>query len=256
MKTGTRRTVLVTGGAKRIGAAICRRFAADGWRVVVHYNSSREDGIALVEELGGIGIQVDFRDMEAVSGIMPELVRLDAVPELLVNSASVYRRGTLADMEPALVREMFAVNFDAPFELMRSFRLHCCKGAIINITDQRTAYADPWAGAYALAKKALAAATESAALEWAPDIRVNAVAPGLVMSPPGVDPSAIEPLVPRIPMQERTDVEEVADACAYLAGASAVTGQTMYLDGGLHLLGYSVESPVPSSKGCKLKSED
>ncbi|MBO4512502.1 MAG: SDR family oxidoreductase, partial [Victivallales bacterium] len=217
-------------------------FAAAGYRVALHCCNSFAEGRALAEELGGICVQVDFHDMEAVSTIIPKLRELGFAPDVLVNSASSYRRGCLAETGPEMLRDMFAVNFEAPFELMRSFKEHCGKGAIINMTDQRTAYTDPAAGAYGLAKKALASATEAAALEWAPSIRVNALAPGLVLSPPGVNPSAIEKLLPKVPLQRRTTEDEVADACLMLAENQAMTGQTLYLDGGLHLLGHSVET--------------
>ena len=238
----TKKTALITGGAKRIGAAICRCFAAAGYRIALHCNNSVKEGQALVEEIGGICIQVDFMDMEAVSSIIPKLLELDFAPDVLINSASSYRRASLAASTPELVREMFAVNFEAPFELMRSFKEHCKKGNIINISDQRTAFTDPDAGAYALAKKALNAAMEAAALEWAPQIRVNAVAPGLVLSPPGVNPDAIQKLLPKVPMQRRNTEEEVANACLYLAESQFATGQTLYVDGGLHLLGHSDET--------------
>ncbi len=236
------KTVFVTGGAKRIGAALCRCFAAAGYRVVLHCHTSVKEGEALADELGGACVAVDFMDMEAVSSIIPQLIELGFAPDVLVNSASLYKRASLASSIPALEREMFAINFEAPFELMRSFKEHCQKGAIVNIGDQRTAFTDPAAGMYALAKKALASASEAAALEWAPDIRVNTVAPGLVLSPPGVNPNALDKLLPKVPMQKRSTEEDVAKACLYLAENQSMTGQTLYIDGGLHLLGHSVET--------------
>lgn len=238
----TEKTVFVTGGAKRIGAAICRCFSAAGYRVVLHCHTSVKEGEALADELGGVCVAVDFMDMAAVSSIMPQLIGLGFTPDVLVNSASLYKRASLAASIPALEREMFAINFEAPFELMRSFKEHCKKGAIVNIGDQRTAFTDPAAGIYALAKKTLASAAEAAALEWAPDIRVNTVAPGLVLSPPGVNPNALNKLLPKVPLRKRSSEVDVAKACLYLAENQSITGQTLYIDGGLHLLGHSVET--------------
>jgi NAD(P)-dependent dehydrogenase (short-subunit alcohol dehydrogenase family) len=94
---------------------------------------------------------------------------------------------------------------------------------------------DPGAGAYGLAKKSLRDATEAAALEWAPEIRVNGVAPGFVLPPPGVSPEKMEKFLPGIPMRRAATPEEIADACWFLATAPILTGQILFVDGGLHL---------------------
>ena len=97
------------------------------------------------------------------------------------------------------------------------------------------AQADPGAGSYGLAKKSLRDATEAAALEWAPLIRVNGIAPGLVLPPPGVATENMAPLLARVPMRRATGVEEIAEAGAFLLACPTATGLILYLDGGLHL---------------------
>ena len=99
-------------------------------------------------------------------------------------------------------------------------------------------------GVYAIAKKALQDATEAAALEWAPDIRVNAVAPGIVLPPPGGQWEKMLPLLDKIPLKQRTTEQEIANAVSFLIESTFITGQTIYADGGLHLLGAGIETAL------------
>ena len=239
------RTVLVTGAAKRIGRAIATGFAEAGWRVVVHYNRSRNEAEGLCASLPGRGhstLQGDFSTAESIQALLDRLEASKLHLDCLVNSASCYSRLPLAKTALPDMAAIYHVNFFAPFQLMRFFAEKMGCGCIINITDQRVSGVDPDAGIYALAKKSLRDATEAAALAWAPRIRVNAVAPGLVLSPPGVPPEKIQPLLKRVPMQVRSTEQEVASACLFLAHAETVTGQTIYVDGGMHLQGYPLES--------------
>lgn len=242
LESGEARRVLVTGGAVRIGQAIVRAFAAAGYRVVIHYRRSEASAQALLAELGGAqaghcAVQADLLDHEQVTELLPAVVRSGGPVSVLVNNASVYSRRSLAETDACFLAEAYAINFTAPFLLMRSFEKVCRTGAIINLLDQRVAQADFRAGAYGLAKKSLRDATEAAALEWAPRIRVNGVAPGLVQAPPKVAPEKMAALIPNVPTQAAVAPDDVAKACVFLAEMTAITGQTLFLDGGLHLLG-------------------
>lgn len=242
-----KKTVLVTGAAKRIGREIARAFAVSGWNVVIHFNRSEMEADELLMELGGTEaghscVRCDFSDMRSVSALIPSLGRpLDC----LVNNASVYSRNALVDATPDILQEVFAINFLAPFELMRSFAITMGRGCIINITDQRVSAVDPASGPYGFAKKALRDATEAAALDWAPGIRVNAVAPGIVISPPGVPPEKMQRVIPLIPMQTNAAPGDIASACLFLANSDNITGQTLFVDGGMHLQGYPLERKRP-----------
>lgn len=245
-------TVLITGAGKRIGRGIALCFARAGWCVIAHYNHSREDAQSLLAEMGGESaghstVQMDFSDLSGVSSLIPCLISRGTVPTCVINSASVYSRIRLIDATPEEMSRVFAVNFSAPYELMRSFAEHVSCGNVINITDQRVSFVDPAAGPYGLAKKALSDATEAAALDWAPRIRVNAVAPGIVLPPPGVPWGKMEALLPKIPMKHRSTEEEIASACLFLAASESITGQTIYVDGGLHLLGHPIETKNPGA---------
>ena len=241
------KTVLVTGAAKRIGKEIAKAFATSGWRIIIHYNYSEREATELLAELGGHGaghscIKCDFSDLKAVSAHIPSM----GIPiDCLVNNASEYSRIQLKDATPDVLKNVFTVNFLAPFELMRSFANTEGRGCIINVTDQRVAAVDPDSGPYGLAKKALKDATEAAALDWAPSIRVNAVAPGIVMSPPGVPPEKMQRVLPLIPMQTNASPQDIASACLFLANSDNITGQTIFVDGGMHLQGYPLEKKRP-----------
>ena len=237
--------VLITGAACRIGRAIALALASRGAKVIVHYNHSRDEAFSLLNMLEGEGhsaIQCDFSDMAQVSDLIPELCRRGTAPTALVNNASVYTRVPLAESEPEATEQCMRVNFHAPFELMRQFRKCVGKGAVVNLTDQRNAYPDPPSGVYGIAKKALQHVSEAAALEWAPQIRVNCIAPGIVLPPPGKSWEKMQPLLEKIPLCQRTAEEEIAQAVILCLESPFLTGQTLFADGGLHLLGHSVET--------------
>lgn len=239
--TGT--NVLITGAARRIGRAIAVAMAAAGARVAVHYGRSASEAAELVAELtrlapagpAPLSIQADLMDGDARRALIPRLLEQGFPVNCLINNASVYRRRALATISPIDFRHDYEINFTAPFELMQAFAVHCRAGTIINLLDQRVATVDPSAGAYGLAKKSLRDATEAAALQWAPAIRVNAVAPGLVLPPPGVAPEKMQPLLDSVPLRRASTPREVALACVFLASADTITGQILFVDGGLHL---------------------
>jgi NAD(P)-dependent dehydrogenase (short-subunit alcohol dehydrogenase family) len=232
--------VLITGGAVRIGRAIALAFARAGATVVVHYNRSHEQARNLHRELGGISsghrlVQTNLLDVMARDRLIPDLLATGCRLDCLVNNASVYRRAPLLEISQEQWDADFAINFLAPFRLMCSFARHCGHGNIINLLDQRVATVDPSAGAYGLAKKALRDATEAAAVQWAPAIRVNGVAPGFVLPPPGGSSQAMQKFIPEIPMQRATTPEEIAAACVFLAASPTIAGHILVVDGGLHL---------------------
>lgn len=238
--TNTR--VLITGAGVRIGRQIAIGFARAGARVIVHYNQSEEAAQELLGILNGISeghccVRADLTNADERQTLIPGLIADGYSFNCLINNASVYRRCPLAHVISERLREDYEINFVAPFLLMRDFAVYCEEGNIINILDQRVANVDPSAGPYGLAKKSLRDATEAAAVQWAPRIRVNAVAPGLVLPPPGVAAEGLARLVKHVPMAEPSAPEEIADACLFLASTRTITGQVLYVDGGLHLIG-------------------
>lgn len=244
-------TVLVTGGAVRIGRAICLAFARRGARVVVHCHNSRGAAAELLAAMpphpgGHRMVAGDLADPAFRQRLIPDLQASGVGVNCLINNASVYRRMPLAQADEILLREDFEINFIAPFMLMRDFANRVGAGCIINLLDQRVSRVERGAGGYGLAKKSLRDATEAAALEWAPDIRVNAVAPGFSLPPPGVSEENMIPLLANVPMRMPSSPGEVAAACLFLASSPTVTGQIVYVDGGMHLASLARPEKLPS----------
>ncbi|MFZ4530572.1 MAG: SDR family oxidoreductase [Alsobacter sp.] len=236
----SRRVALVTGGARRIGAAIVRRLAADGFDVAIHCNGSRDEADALAATLAPARCTVlvaDLADADAASRLVPATVAALGRIDLLVNSASIFGTDTLQTFEVAEWDRHFAVNLRAPALLARDFAAAATRdGAahpcIVNILDQRVFKLTPKSFSYTLTKTALHAATTTMAQALAPSIRVNAVAPGPTLANihDGVAGMARE--AAGIPLVETVAPEAIADAVAWLVSARHVTGQTIAVDGG------------------------
>ena len=164
---------LVTGGAVRIGRAITEALQAEGVEVVVHYLSSEEEAAAL----SPFTIQGDLLSSEDCARMIEDSGPLD----ILVNNASLFTKDRLANGFPERVQREFQVNLFAPMELTRLFAAQATEGAVINLLDRRIRANDPTCLPYSLSKKALEELTKISALELAPGIRVNAIAPGPIL---------------------------------------------------------------------------
>lgn len=227
------KVVLVTGGAVRIGAAICRALEAEGARVVIQYRSSRRAAVALAKELGGVAIQSGLESEAACESLIREAGRLD----ILVNNAAVFSKDTIRSMTAPKIGQEFWPNLFVPMLLTRAFAKRVKKGAIINLLDRRIASLDASCVPYVLSKKSLAEFTKIAALDLAPRIRVNAVAPGAVLPPPGKGMKYLHDKAGPVPLKRQVMPAEVADAVVFLLKSDSVTGQVVFVDGGQNLLG-------------------
>ena len=231
------KTVLVTGGAVRIGGAICAGFAEAGAKVAIHYNNSGKEAAALFKKLGGEKaghriVKCELSDLAAVEKLIPSLGKID----ILVNNASIFVPCPLSREKLLDAKRQMDINFRAPVLLMEKFHGQKIKGGcIINLLDQRIAKTSPDEGSYTLSKKALAKATFTAALRWAPRIRVNGIAPGAVLPPRGMENSKMKIQISMTPMKKAVTPEQIAHACLFLAENDSVTGQVIYVDGGQHL---------------------
>jgi len=233
---------IVTGAARRIGAAIARALHARGLAVVVHYRGSADEASALRDELqqrrpGSVAlVRADLADARA-----PETIRdatLDAFGriDVLVNNASAFYPTPVASANRSQWDDLMASNLRAPFFLAQacSAELARREGAIVNMVDIHGLRPLARHSIYSQAKAGLIAQTRSLALELAPDVRVNGVAPGAILWPEGGEsPEAGEEILERVPLRRQGCPRDIAGAVAFLAlDAPYVTGQILAVDGG------------------------
>ena len=223
---------MVTGGAQRIGKAITQALQAAGVEVVVHYRNSEDEAKAL----SPFTVQADLQSMEECSTLIERAGPLD----ILINNASIFTKDTLAQGTPERVQREFNINLFAPMELTRQFAAQTEQGAVINLLDRRVRANDATCLPYSIAKKGLEELTKLSALELAPQIRVNAVAPGPILPPPGSSAKSARELAGNIPLDLLPTPENIAESVLFLVQADCCTGQVLYVDGGQHLLGNGV----------------
>jgi pteridine reductase len=235
---------LVTGGYRRLGAAIAARLAADGWTLALHCHSAGdpEQGLAvamLTHQTQWFGFHADLADEAAVTTLLPAITsHFGEVPTLIVNNASRFVHDTPATVTAGSLALHHAINVAAPVMLataMAKMLPTGTDGCVVNILDQRVKQPNGDQLGYTLSKQGLWAATETLARALAPQVRVNAVAPGLTIPTDDYRPAQMEALIAAMPLQLLPDPEDVADAVAWLAQARATTGQTIFVDGGASL---------------------
>ncbi len=239
---------LITGGWRRIGAAIAERFAIAGYDLVLHghsANSHDADFAARLSAHGGTvyALVADLGDPAAVEALMPAAIALAGrVPVVLVNCASVFHDDGPLTFDAAGLALHFQVNCQAPLVLTRALAtaLADCSmhGAVVQIIDQRVQNPVPDQISYTLSKQALHASVRTMARALAPRVRVNAVAPGLTLPTDDYAPAQWDRLAGVMPLGRLSRPEDIADAVLYLASAEATTGQTVFVDGGAHLEAY------------------
>lgn len=240
----TQRLALVTGGLHRVGAAIAARLAREGYALAIHKRSPGEADPVLAEALLDSGVAnhrfaADLSDPAAVDALIPAVAdKFGRAPDLLVNNAALFAEGEWPDLSAAALAEMMQVNLSAPVMLAKALVAASGEGtrpAIVHIVDQRVVHPVPDQLAYSLSKSALWQATATLAVAFGNRARVNAVAPGLTMATDDYSDAQVERLAARMPLRALPSPAQIADAVLYLARAEAVTGQTIFVDGGAHL---------------------
>ncbi len=233
---------LITGSARRIGAAIAARLHLAGYRVVLHANRSSEElqqlAFSFESAVPGsvLALQADLRQADTVPDLVEQAVAHFGQLDVLVNNASNFYPTPLGQISAEQIDDLYAVNARAPLLLAQAAAPHLrrTQGCIVNLTDLHGT--DPMRdhAAYTMAKAALEMVTRSLALELAPKVRVNAVAPGAILWPEqGKDDFARQALLARTPLARTGTVDEIAEAVHWLiAGADFVTGHTLRVDGG------------------------
>lgn len=242
-----KRLALVTGGHRRLGGIIAAAFARAGYSLAIHgsHDTRLDSHLALTLEENATewdGFTVDFTDPESAEELVALVAeRFGRPPDVLVNSAAIFGQDRLDSVSADELMRHYAVNCAAPTLLTKAFAtIPAGTGdrCIINVLDQRIDHPHGDQLAYTLSKMALAGLTRLSASTLAPQVRVNAIAPGLTIATPDYDDGQMERLAEMMPLERLPQAEQIAEAVLYLAGADAVTGQTLYIDGGAHLRSY------------------
>ncbi len=237
-------TILVTGGAVRVGRDICLAMADAGWDIVIHYNRSETEAQELADIIKSKNraahvVQADLRDEAATAGIFKTLAAKNVHVDCLVNNASLFLKNSFSDISRASFNDHMAVNCLAPLQLARDFAAHYNgeDGTIINITDGLEGWSmSPAFLSYALSKRALADATAMLVRALAPRVRINAIAPGATLE--GVQDKAdtFSKLRDIAPLKRTGSTQELCAAIRYIMSSPSFTGQTITLSGGMHTL--------------------
>ena len=243
--------MLVTGAAKRLGRSIALALAAGGWQVAVHYRASEQDAIETVAECARLSsasahFDADFGDEDAVRALLPRVVAHFGSVDAVVNNASLFEHDTAHSFGFAALDKHLRSNTGAPVLLAQALHQHLAdraaageadaQGAVVNLLDQKLWNQNPDFVSYTLSKAALEAAGTMLALALAPRVRVVGVAPGLTLTSHLLSDERFEQLHAMSPLGRSSTAEDVASAVKFALENRSLTGTTLLVDGGQHLM--------------------
>ena len=240
-----RRVVLVTGAARRLGREIAVALAVDGWEVAVHFRSSADDAIKTVAACAGdsglaAAFDADLSDETAVCGLLPRVVAHFGQIDAVVNSASVFEQDDAATFGFAALQKHVLTNTGAPILLAQALHEHLsarqARGVVINLLDQKLWNQNPDFLSYTLSKAALEAANTMLAIALAPWVRVVGVAPGLTLTSHLLSDAQFQALHKLSPLGRSSTPGDVAAAVVFALRNGSMTGTTLLVDGGQHLM--------------------
>ena len=247
------RTVLVTGSAKRLGREIALVLAASGWQVAVHYRGSAEDAaktVADCRQLAMAGAQIesfqaDLDDEAATRALLPQVIERFGSVHAVVNNASRFEHDTVKNFSYQSLVEHVRSNVGAPIVLAQALHEHVCAaqaegspgtGVVVNLLDQKLWNQNPDFLSYTVSKAALDAATTMLAIALAPHLRVVGVAPGLTLTSHLLSNEKFEQLHRLSPLGRSSTVQDVVATVKFALDNSSITGTTLLVDGGQHLM--------------------
>ena len=230
-------TALITGGAKRLGSHFAAYLASEGWNVGIHYNSSAKDAKQLSAKINDQGcksdiFQADLSDPANAKGLIEKCQESLGQVDLLINNASVFTPCTLMNTDVDTFNLNMNVHAISSMILMQEFKELSKEGLIVNMLDTRVNQGRQKHVPYMLSKQALAELTKAAAVEFAPHIRVNGIAPGAILPPEGAEQEELEAIQARIPANGFGHPHNIVEALRYIIQNDYVTGQILHVDGG------------------------
>ena len=237
--------ILITGAAKRIGKEMALSFFNKGWDIVIHYNTSNNDAKALADKMNSersnsaMLVQANLDNASEVEKLVDQILSKNVSIDALINNASTFYPTPMGTLSEENWNALMGSNLKAPLFLIQSFHkeLEKNKGFIINVTDINVDKALINHSIYLAAKSGLQTLTKSLAKELAPNIRVNAIAPGAILEPPNVEWTSEQKnnIINAVPMKKMGTEKDIVDAAIYLSEAEYVTGQILNIDGGKSL---------------------
>jgi len=210
---------------------------------VVHYNRSKQEAAALCKEIEGIGVSAwlvsgDLADSSQTEGVFQQAIDRAGPIDILINNASIFEVETIWEATDESLSRNMRIHTMAALILSRNLAKQKRPGHIINLLDTRVVTYDKEHASYHISKRALLTLTRILALELAPDIAVNAVAPGLILPSAWQDESYLEKLAPTTPLRRHGSPADVVQAVLFLLRSRFITGQIIYVDGGYHMRGH------------------
>lgn len=244
------RTVLVTGAGRRLGREIALALASAGWQVAIHYRGSAAEAGQTAQDCSRAApglrfdtFQADLADEAAVRGLLPAVVARFGSVDAVVNNASLFEYDNAESFGYESLLRHLRTNTGAPVLLAQALHQHVAArgatGAVVNLLDQKLWNQNPDFLSYTLSKAALEAANTTLALALAPAVRVVGVAPGLTLTSQAISPERFEQLHRLAPLGRASKPEDIAGAVRFALENAAITGTTIVVDGGQHLMKFS-----------------
>jgi NAD(P)-dependent dehydrogenase (short-subunit alcohol dehydrogenase family) len=230
----------VTGGARRLGRALATALASEGANVIIHHGRSAQEAEDLRGALAATGVRAwaiaaDLADPEQAAALVDRARDVAGPIDILVNNASVFPTDTLAELTLDRLLATTRVNAWAPFVIARAFAQKAERGDVLQILDAKLAAADPRHASYLLSKHLLCVLTRMLAVELAPRIRVNAIAPGPILPPAGGTAQDLQRAAAAVPLRRPGGPDDIAETALFLLRCDYITGEVIYVDGGAHL---------------------
>ena len=239
------KTILITGAAKRIGKEIALTFKELGWNIIIHYNSSKKDADDLADQINKDNpdsaktVQGNLDVKEDIEKILNEVGEMFPTIDLLVNNASAFYPTPIDEVSENNWEELIGSNLKGPLFLIQGLKekLKASKGSIINITDTNLIKGVANYSIYSAAKAGLEAVTKGLARELAPEIKVNAIAPGAMLEPTDIKwtDEQRDKVIKTIPLNRMGSEKDIANTVEFLAHSEYITGQIIKVDGGKSL---------------------
>jgi NAD(P)-dependent dehydrogenase (short-subunit alcohol dehydrogenase family) len=227
-------TAIVTGGAIRIGKAMALHLAGKGFHIALHHNKSNaSDVVAEIKshDVQCRGYACDLSNLEETEKLIAKVLTDFDDVELLINSAANFIQENLEATATKTLTDTLQLNLMSPYLLMRDYKRKINKGMIVNIIDERVRKHIPTFAAYSVSKVGLKHLTELAAVEWGETVRVNGIAPGLILPPQGGAPDYLEKAAKKVPTRTHGKMQNLLQALDYLMENQFVNGDTLYVDG-------------------------